>query len=203
MKSRKEHWDAIYREKRPDEVSWFQETPALSLELIGSLGLSQDARIIDVGGGASRLVDGLVSAGFTHLSVLDLSAEALAHSKRRLGDKAPVRWIEADITAFEPPEAYDVWHDRAVFHFLTSPEDRRKYAAALRKGLKPGGRLIIAAFSPDGPEKCSGLPIQRYDAALLLSTLGLGFSLLLQAEERHVTPWNAEQSFNYFLLKRD
>lgn len=203
MKSRKEHWEEIYRAKQPDEMSWFQETPALSLELISGLEISKDARIIDVGGGASRLIDGLLDAGYTRLSVLDLSAEALMHSKRRLGDKVSVRWIEADITTFEPPEAYDVWHDRAVFHFLTAAEDRKKYGEALRKGLMPGGRLIIAAFAPDGPEKCSGLSIQRYDAALLLSALGPGFSLLRQVSERHVTPWNAEQRFNYFLLQRD
>lgn len=201
--ARKEHWEDIYRAKRPDEVSWFQDAPEMSLRLITEAGLLKDAKIIDVGGGASRLVDALLAAGFVQPTVLDISAQALEHSKRRLASSAPVRWIEADITAFAPPETYDLWHDRAVFHFMTDEADRRKYIDCVGKALKPGGFLILATFALDGPEKCSGLPVRRYDAASLLNALGPEYSMIREADERHRTPWDTEQHFIYFMLRRN
>ena len=200
---RRAHWEKIYGERKPDEVSWHQESPSLSLELIGRARVPKSGAVIDVGGGASRLVDALLDDGFEHVSVLDISARALAYARERLGARAgKVNWIEADVTAFAPAESYDLWHDRAVFHFLTEESDRRKYVEGLLKALKPGGALIAAAFAPDGPEKCSGLPVRRYDANLVRETFGEGFEFVREAAEIHVTPWKTEQRFSYFLLKR-
>ena len=203
MFDRRSYWETIYGERKPEDVSWFQETPAVSLELIRGAAPSKAARVLDVGGGASRLADFLLEDGFTGLSVLDISGRALAHSQERLGARAKkISWIESDIAAFVPPAPYDVWHDRAVFHFLTEKADRDAYLAVLRRSLKPGGAVILAAFAPDGPEKCSGLPVRRYDAALVRETFGPDFKLILETAETHITPWNAEQRFSYFLLKR-
>jgi SAM-dependent methyltransferase len=203
MLDRRRHWNAIYGERKPEETSWHQESPSLSLELIRGAAPSKDARIIDAGGGASRLVDALLAEGFNAVSVLDLSAHALARSKERLGDRAnAATWIEADIEAFAPSAPYDVWHDRAVFHFLTEKADREAYLAALRRALKPGGAVILAAFAPDGPAKCSGLPVRRYDARLIRETFGTDFELVRETAETHLTPWQAEQKFSYFRLRR-
>lgn len=200
---KKQHWDKVYAERKPDEVSWYQAEPTLSLELIQGLKLPADAPVIDVGGGASVLVDRLLAAGHTDLSVLDISGRALAYTKERLGAAAEaVTWLEADATAFAPPKAYALWHDRAVFHFLTAESDRAAYVARLHQGLQPGGHLILASFAPDGPEKCSGLPVCRYDAASLQATLGPGFKLLAERDEAHKTPWDTEQRFRYFTFKR-
>ena len=200
---RRGHWEKIYGDRKPDEVSWHQEIPALSLELIRRSGMPAGGSLIDVGGGASRLVERLLEATSVRVSVLDISPRALAHARERLGARArDVKWIEADITTFAPVETYDVWHDRAVFHFLTEESDRRKYVDCVGRALKPGGALILSAFAPDGPEKCSGLPVRRYDADLVRETFENGFDLLEERTESHRTPWNSEQSFAYFMLQR-
>ncbi len=173
------HWEHVYATKGEDEVSWFQDKPGISLELIRSTGATRDWSIIDIGGGMSRLVDALLDEGFTSLAVLDLSSSALAATRARLGARAEqVEWIAADVTMWTPRKQYDVWHDRAAFHFLTDPADRLAYIARLKAALRQDGHAIIATFAPDGPEKCSGLPVQRYDSASLQDTLGDGFELL-------------------------
>lgn len=200
---RRGHWEKIYGERKPDEVSWFQETPALSLELIRQANTPLDGNVIDVGGGASRLVDSLLDARFGNITVLDISARALAHAQERLGARAKqVRWIEADVTMFAVEETYDLWHDRAVFHFLMERSDRKEYVDCVRNALKPGGALVLAAFAPDGPETCSGLPVRRCDSLIVRETFGTEFELLKEAAETHRTPWDTEQKFVYFLLKR-
>lgn len=199
MFDRQAHWQQIYRGKSPLEVSWYQKQPELSLELIRQTGLRNDGAIIDVGGGASVLVDHLHNQGFTDLAVLDISGNALAGAKKRLGDAANnIQWFETDITEFSPPRRFSLWHDRAVFHFLTDRSDRTKYLKALKQALKPKGHLIIAAFAIGGPEKCSGLEIVQYDAAKLMAELGSDFELVEERSETHITPADKEQKFNYF-----
>jgi len=203
MSQTKEHWEKVYTERKPDEVSWFQEVPTLSLALIEQAGIPKDAAILDMGAGASRLVDRLLAKGYSRVSVLDISGQALSYAKERLGATATkVRWIEADATEFTPPEIYDLWHDRAVFHFLTAEVDRERYLHSLRNGLRVGGTLILAAFAPDGPEKCSGLNVCRYDAASAQAVLGTEFELLQEADEAHRTPWDKEQRFKYLVFRR-
>lgn len=199
------HWESIYRSRQPDEVSWYQAEPRRSLELVRRAAPDTAASIIDVGGGASRLVDGLLAAGYRDLTVLELSGAALGHSRTRLGPAAAaVRWIEADVLAAElPPAAYDVWHDRAVFHFLTAAVDRSRYVAQLRTALKPGGHAIVATFAPDGPERCSGLPVVRYSPESLGETLGPGFRLVEDIREEHPTPGGKSQAFVYCLWQFD
>jgi SAM-dependent methyltransferase len=199
MTDRKNHWERVYRDKSPLEVSWFQENPALSLRLIKKTRIALDAPIIDVGGGASLLVDRLCEAGYSDIGVLDVSASALAHAKNRLADKTcAVNWYEADVTGFKPPKRFALWHDRAVFHFLTSGADRDSYVSVLKKALKPGGHLIMMAFAIDGPVKCSGLDIVQYDADKMKSTLGPGFELVETGHEMHITPTGNQQKFAYF-----
>jgi trans-aconitate methyltransferase len=196
---RRDHWNRVYETRTPDSVSWFQVRPALSLDMIAAASIRKDAGIIDVGGGASVLVDCLLERGYTNLAVLDLSGAALKVSRSRLGAKAAaVHWIEADVTSFEPPRRYALWHDRAVFHFLTDGRDRAGYKATLRKALQPDGAVIIATFAPDGPPKCSGLDVMRYDAEAIAAALGDEFQLHETRRETHVTPAEAEQRFNYF-----
>ena len=174
------------------------------MELIQQTGAGEDEPIIDVGGGASVLADYLCKAGFTHLSVLDISENALAVARRRLGAYADrITWLEADITAFKPPQQYAVWHDRAVFHFLTDPSDRKQYVNVLTEALQPGGHLIIAAFAIGGPTKCSGLNIVQYDTAKLTSELGDDFKLIDEFEEIHITPANKAQKFRYYHLVKE
>lgn len=200
--NREEHWNEVYRTKATDNVSWYQHRPEVSLSLIAASGIGRNAGIIDVGGGASVLVDCLLDNGYSRLAVLDVSAVALAHSRARLGDQASeVEWFESDVTAFNPPHRYGLWHDRAVFHFLTLAEDRRNYLASLRNSLQPGGSLIIATFALDGPAKCSGLDVVRYDEKSMLAELGTEFQLLEIRREVHLTPWQSEQRFIYFRLK--
>ena len=200
---RKTHWEQVYAGKSPLEVSWYQKEPALSLTLIGNCRLGRGDPIIDVGGGASVLADHLLAAGFENLSVLDISESALAHARTRLGRQAKrVEWYEADITAFAPPHPYQLWHDRAVFHFLTDPEDRSKYVRILKRAVPFGGHVVLAAFALDGPEKCSGLPIVQYDAARLQDELGPEFQLMEEVSELHGTPAGDEQKFAYFRLTR-
>lgn len=196
---RKTHWERVYRDKSPLEVSWYQTAPTLSWELIRASGIAQDAPLIDVGGGASTLVDRLLEQGYSAVTVLDVSAQALAHAQRRLGERAGrVRWIESDITRFDPPQRYRLWHDRAVFHFLADAGDRVRYLAALGRGLEPGGQLIIGTFAPGGPERCSGLPIVQYDAARMQAELGDGYALQETRAEIHRTPAGKDQLFNFF-----
>jgi SAM-dependent methyltransferase len=195
---RQAHWQSVYATKAEREVSWFQEDPAPSLDLIAEAGISTDARIIDVGGGASRLVDGLLKRGFSRLAILDLSAKALEAAKQRLGSRCEaVAWIVADVTTWNPPDTYDLWHDRAAFHFLTDPADRDAYVARLKKAVRPGGHVIIATFAPEGPERCSGLPIVRYDPEALAATLGATFELIGSRRHDHLTPGGNTQRFQF------
>jgi SAM-dependent methyltransferase len=199
MNDRKEHWENVYRNKSSREVSWFQESPVLSLQLIRATDLPLDAPMIDVGGGASRLVDTLCEAGYADISVLDVSAGAIAHVKERLADNAcKVQWYVEDVTRFEPPRQFDLWHDRAVFHFLTSETDRNHYLSVLKRALKPGGHLIIMAFALDGPVKCSGLEIVQYDTDKLQAVLGPDYELVETGHETHITPTGNQQKFAYF-----
>lgn len=201
--SRKQHWEQVYSSKSPLDVSWYQDEPQLSWQLIEHAGIGKDAAIIDVGGGASVLVDRLVAAGYSQVSVLDISGKALAWARERLGDKASrVTWLEADITSFIPPRQFDLWHDRAVFHFLTDANDRHRYVEVLKRGLKPGGHLIMAAFAIGGPLQCSNLDIMQYDANKLSAELGEEFRLAEEAVEVHITPAKKEQKFAYFRFVR-
>ena len=200
--SRQAHWEGVYSKKGENEVSWFQENPAPSLELIAQVGATPASTIIDVGGGASRLVDNLVERGFEDVTVLDLSEAALEAAKARLGDDAgQVHWIVADATVWEPLKAYDIWHDRAAFHFLTEDHDRAAYVARLERALKVGGYAIIATFALDGPERCSGLSVVRYDPASLGETLGRSFQLVDTRRHTHATPWGTEQSFQFSVFR--
>jgi SAM-dependent methyltransferase len=192
--NRQHHWEKVYTTKGESEVSWFQETPAPSLELIELVGARQTSAIIDIGGGASRLVDNLVSRGYEDLTVLDLSAAALGSARSRLGDKAKrVTWIMADVTIWQPSQTYDVWHDRAAFHFLTERNDQAAYVARLRRALRVGGHAIIATFALDG----------RYDANALAATLGEGFELVDMRRHDHTTPWGAVQKFQFSTFRRE
>jgi glyoxylase-like metal-dependent hydrolase (beta-lactamase superfamily II)/SAM-dependent methyltransferase len=200
---RKQHWEQAYRAKVPEESSWYQRVPQLSLALIANTGLSPDASILDVGGGASTLVDHLLDAGYRDLTVLDISSSALAQSSARLGSRAQrVTWLNEDVTLFEPQRRYDLWHDRAAFHFLTEATDRQRYVAALRTALSPHGQAILATFAPGGPMKCSGLDIVQYDAAKMEQELGPEFILEEQQQERHHTPAGREQLFRFFRFRK-
>lgn len=196
--SRQAHWENVYTTKGENEVSWYQESPEPSLELMKAAGATPESAIIDIGGGASRLVDTLVGLDYADLTVLDLSSAALTAAQARLSSKADrVRWIAADVTAWQPPRRYDLWHDRAAFHFLTEETDRQVYVSRLIQALKPGGHAIIATFAPDGPDRCSGLPVTRYDAAKLAETLGSAFVLIDTRRHEHVTPWRTAQNFQF------
>ena len=198
MVDRRQHWESVYRNKAADQVGWFQPRAASSLRLIGDCA-DTDAHVIDVGGGASVLVDDLLDAGYRHLTVLDLAESALAASRARLGARAQlVQWIAGDITQVELPAArYDVWHDRAVFHFLTDPADRERYVERVLHSVKPGGHVIVAAFGPGGPLQCSGLDVVRYDPDALHAEFGAPFRLLGHQTEIHHTPAGQEQEFVY------
>ncbi|MBI1285427.1 MAG: methyltransferase domain-containing protein [Thiobacillus sp.] len=198
MSDRQQHWESVYRSKGADEVSWFQTHAASSLRLIKGCADSS-AQIIDVGGGASVLVDDLLDAGYRNLTVLDLADSALATSRARLGARAQaVQWIADDVTRADLPAAhYDVWHDRAVFHFLTDPSDRARYVEQVLKSVKPGGHVIVAAFGPDGPLQCSGLDVVRYAPESLHAQFGAPFRLLGHETEIHHTPTGKEQEFVY------
>lgn len=200
---RKQHWEKVYADKSSLKVSWYQAEPTLSLELISNTRIAKDASIIDVGGGSSVLVDYLLQNGYQNISVLDLSTKALNHAQQRLAKlAAQVNWITADITEFTPPQSYDLWHDRAVFHFLTSEQDQKQYVEVLKNSTKPGAHIIIASFAIGGPDKCSGLDIVQYDADKLCAVLGAEFSLVEEHSERHITPAKQEQKFNYYRFQR-
>jgi ubiquinone/menaquinone biosynthesis C-methylase UbiE len=200
----KEHWEKVYSSKQADEVSWFQQHAELSLKIIRENDVPVDGQIIDVGGGASTLVDDLIDNGYSEITVLDLSAAALEKAKTRLGAKASsVRWLEADVLEFElPTNGYDVWHDRAVFHFLTSDTERHKYVQQVLRAVKPGGLVIVATFAEDGPQTCSGLPVRRYSTSALHSEFGKPFELLGSEPELHLTPAGKQQKFVYCFCKR-
>jgi SAM-dependent methyltransferase len=200
---RQGHWENLYQTKGECDVTWFEESPAISLDLIHAAGVKPDASIIDIGGGASRLVDALLDEGFEAVTVLDLSDKALAISKARLGARsAKVRWIVADVTMWEPSQTYDVWHDRAAFHFLTEPNDRAAYAARVLRAVRPGGHIIIGTFALDGPERCSGLPVVRYDAASLGQILGPSFESVDSRNHAHRTPMGIIQHFQFSRFRR-
>lgn len=201
--ARSDYWDKVYREKPPERLSWHQDTPQPSLDVFDRLGLGPATCVIDIGGGISTLVDRLLDAGWQDVSVLDISAAALDAARARLGEgAAQVTWHAADITKWTPPRCYDLWHDRAVFHFLTEPGQRAAYRAALERALAPGGWLVIATFALDGPEKCSGLPVTRYDAQTLAAEFGTEFALKDSWIAHHTTPWGDRQSFQWCLLRR-
>jgi SAM-dependent methyltransferase len=200
---RKSHWETVYSTTAETGVSWYQAEPRLSLELIGTVAPAQGGRIIDVGGGASVLVDRLLDLHFEEIAVLDISEVALGKARARLGERAErVRWVVADLT--ETPElgTFDVWHDRAVFHFLTDPDDRRSYVELARQTVREGGHVVIATFADDGPKRCSDLDVCRYKARSLASELGEGFSLVREARETHTTPWGSSQAFFYGVFRR-
>lgn len=197
------HWTNVYEAKAPTAVSWYQATPEPSLRALGRFGASASCSLIDVGGGASTLVDGLLEQGWRDITVLDVATPALEAAKARLGVQAnEVRWEVADITTWRPSRRFDVWHDRAVFHFLTEPQQREAYRSALSCGVAESGLVIIATFALDGPEKCSGLPVQRYDQAGLAAEMGNALQLIDGWPEEHVTPWGARQSFNWCAFRR-
>lgn len=197
------HWNDIYTRKQEHEVSWFEALPAISLRLLEAAGLNEETCVIDVGGGDSHLIDHLTARGLDCLAVLDVSAAALQRAKSRLGPKAGVPiWIEADVARDWSLKPMDIWHDRAVFHFLTDPADRMRYIDHLRLTLKPEGAVIIATFALEGPDSCSGLPVARYSPDLLLRTLGADFVLMESIGHVHETPWGTPQAFQYSRFKR-
>jgi SAM-dependent methyltransferase len=199
----KTHWEMIYQTKDPHEVSWFQREASLSLALIRRVAPALTAKVLDVGGGASTLVDGLVAAGYRDVTVLDLSPSALELARRRLGVAAHgVTWLEADVLSADlPPGHFDVWHDRAVFHFLTAATDRSNYIEHVRSSVRPGGYVLVATFADDGPTRCSGLPVARYSADALHHEFGSAFRLVENVREEHLTPSGTTQSFTYCLMR--
>lgn len=201
--SLKEHWEKVYREKRPDQVSWWQEHPKTSLDFIHSLHLSKTARIIDIGGGDSKLVDCLLDEGFEDITVLDISRHAIERAKLRLGGRAQrVQWIESDVIEFRTEKTFDLWHDRAAFHFLNSAQSIEEYISLARESIKNGGFLILATFSTDGPKSCSALPVHQYDDHSLASALQNGFDKVKCITEDHTTPFGTTQNFLYCSFRR-
>ena len=190
------HWDAAYETKGAKGVSWYQDEPRVSLELIRRMEVDVDVPVVDVGGGESLLVDNLLTRGFVDLTVLDLSKIALAEGRRRVGPE-PVTWLEADVLAWRPDRRYRLWHDRAVFHFLVDPADRDAYRKTVRAATAPGSALIVATFSPEGPEACSGLPVARYSADALAAEFGESFEIVASLEEQHSTPSGGIQPFTW------
>jgi SAM-dependent methyltransferase len=197
------HWDHIYDTKDANQVSWYEVQPARSLQLIRAAGITTADAIVEVGAGTSLLVDELLAAGYRDLTLLDISASALRRVRERLGASAlSVKLLHQDVTTFKPPRRYALWHDRAVFHFLIEASERRRYLEVVSAALRPGGQLIIATFGPQGPERCSGLPTRRYDAATLADELGRDFRLAESSLALHTTPWGASQQFLYCRFER-
>jgi SAM-dependent methyltransferase len=201
----KNHWEHVYATKSPHSVSWYQAHADQSVRLIQQTGLPTPASIIDVGGGASTLVDDLLHAGYRRLTVLDLSRTALAAAQARLGEDARhVTWLEADVTSVTlPSRAFDLWHDRAVFHFLTGEREREAYVASVMNAVKPGGHVIVATFAEDGPLHCSGLPVVRYSPEGLHAEFGSPFTLLKHEREEHHTPSGSVQKFIYCYCRKE
>ena len=201
--NRLEHWNGIYTSKGDHAVSWFEDVPSVSLAMIEAAGITPERCVIDIGGGDSRLVDHLIQRGFECLAVLDVSSAALEHAKARLGVNASVpRWIHADVAGEWDVNSVDVWHDRAMFHFLTDPGDRARYLAHLKESVKSGGTVILSTFALDGPEKCSGLPVVRYSPDSLAASLGDDFRLVEAVAHIHHTPWGSAQAFQYSRFTR-
>lgn len=199
---RQRHWEEVYQTKGESGVSWYQEYPDISLELIEQTGIDLNAALIDVGGGASVLVDNLLLKGYSRVAVLDISSAALECVRQRLAGKADqVEWLVSDVTRFEPEHGFALWHDRAVFHFLTAEQNRQRYIEVLKSALQEGGYLILATFALDGPEQCSGLPVERYDAEKMQAVLGGAFKLIESRRECHITPTGNEQRFTYALFR--
>lgn len=198
-----DHWNRVYNEKAHENVSWFQQQPSVSLAAIDRHVEGHNGAFIDIGGGESLLVDHLAERGWKDLTVLDISGSALEVAKQRMDKQAATpRWIVADITRWRPERLYDVWHDRAVFHFLTQRDQRSAYHSAILRGTHTGSIVIMATFAPDGPEKCSGLAVERYDSLALSNELGSSFKLLEDWREMHETPWGSGQSFNWCVFRR-
>ena len=200
----RDHWQDIYSNKTPGEVSWYRAHLEKSLEFIRSCHLDLDARIVDVGGGASTLVDDLLADGYRNLAVIDLAESALGATQKRLGERAAsVDWIVGDVrTELLPEQSVEFWHDRAVFHFLSEADDRAAYVTQVTRAVKPGGYVLVATFGLDGPERCSGLPVVRYNAEGIHAVFGDLFEKTAQASELHQTPWGSTQSFVYCLCRR-
>lgn len=201
---RKKHWENIYQTKEFPEVSWFQPTPETSLDLIAKAGVLKNAKIIDIGGGDSFLVDNLLDLGYTDLSVLDISSSALDRAKKRLGERAKlVKWIVSDVTKFKPGEKYEIWHDRAAFHFLTKEDEIAEYVKVANNSVSQSGHLIIGTFSDKGPEKCSGIPIKQYTENSLERIFSNTFKKRISFMIEHITPFNTIQSFIFCSFKKN
>ncbi|MEZ0612292.1 trans-aconitate 2-methyltransferase [Fibrella sp. WM1] len=199
----KKHWEAIYQTKQADQVSWTQIIPATSLAFIQQAQLPKSARIIDIGGGDSHLVDFLLDEGYEHISVLDISEAALSRAKKRLGNRADrVEWIVSDITEYRPKSLFDFWHDRAAFHFMNTADQISRYLATARLGVVPNGYVTIGTFSESGPEKCSGLPVRRYSEQTLTNELLRGFRKIRCITEDHITPFQTSQNFLFCSFQR-
>lgn len=199
----KEHWDTVYRDKQPHEVSWWQDHPHTSLDFIHSFNTPKTAQIIDIGGGDSRVVDCLLDEGFDNITVLDISERAIERAKLRLGGRSQrITWVVGDIVDYRPATMFDVWHDRATFHFLTSKPLVERYASIAERSIKHGGYLVLGTFSSTGPKMCSGLPVQRYEEASLTSELRNGFDKVKCIREDHVTPFNTKQNFLFCSFRR-
>jgi trans-aconitate methyltransferase len=197
------HWDAAYAEKGADGVSWFAPNATRVLDLLDRLAVPASASVLDAGGGASPLVDGLLTRGHRDITVLDVSAAGLALARQRLGERATeVDWVVADLRTWHPARTFGIWHDRAVLHFMVTTEDRGAYVEALRAGTAPGSLVVLATFAPDGPDQCSGLPVTRYDAAGLAALLGPEYAPVENGREQHVTPWNTTQAFTCAVFRR-
>ena len=202
--SSKDHWNAMYGRKAEPEMSWHQDDPAISLALMYAAGLTTRSSVIDIGGGTSRLVDRLLALRVRDIAVVDIAETALATARARLGtDGAGVAWTVVDVTVWEPRRTFDIWHDRAVFHFLVDPASRASYLIRLWRSLPIGGHAIIATFAPDGPETCSGLPVVRYSPESLSEELGHRFSRVAHRGHVHQTPWGTQQPFQYSLLRKN
>ena len=198
MDEKRQHWDKVYSEKQPTEVSWYEPMPQVSLELIRSCGVSKDAAIIDVGGGDSFLAEFLISLGYNDVTVVDISSKAIERAKLRMCEKADeVKWIVADAADFQPERIYDLWHDRAAFHFLTEDSQKNGYLDAARKAIKPGGFVILGTFSNKGPEKCSGLPVQRYSVSEMCRLFEADFEMLSGKNLDHLSPSGKTQNFTF------
>ena len=203
MYNTKEHWEDVWARKKSNEVSWYQQEPKTSLEIILSIQPSKDASIIDVGGGDSRLVDKLLQLGFQNITVLDVSAKALERAKERLGKRAQlIKWIECDVRNFDSDDQYDIWHDRALLHFLTSDEDLKNYVELTKRHVKTGGYLIISTFSTKGPKMCSGLDTKQYSEESMKKLFSNGFNPVKSFEEEHVTPFGKSQIFTCNVFRK-
>jgi len=201
ISARKKHWETIYETKNPDQVAWTQDIPKSSLDIINSFKLPKSASIIDIGGGDSKLVDFLLDQGYTNISVLDISARALEKAKIRLGEKSKlVNWIECDIIKFKPTKTYDIWHDRASFHFLTKADQISKYLAIAENHINK--YLVIGSFSEHGPTKCSGLEIQQYNVQSLVKIFNRHFEIVNSMTENHITPFSTSQNFLFCSFKK-